>query len=113
RGHIEWQTLINLQLQEPVSNDVKDLVGVGNIYCRHQVDALRVKTFFDHKGCLGKTLRDFSFQLAYRLLHSRGKRNRAFLIHYVTPLLAGIESTNVRARVSPPLAWGELTSSGR
>src|SRR5262245_40613116 len=105
--------LINLQFHQPVSNNIHDLVGIGDIHGRHEVDALGVKTFFDDKGCLRKTLSDCSFQLFYRLLHRWGKGNRAFLAHEATPPLCRTAATNMRVRRSARLAWVALTSSGR
>src|SRR2546423_2559636 len=55
-GHVDWQTLINLQFHKPVSNDIHDLVGVGDIHCRHEVDSLGVKPFLDDEARPRKTL---------------------------------------------------------
>src|SRR5205085_12470936 len=98
---------------KPVSNDIHDLIGIGDIYGRHEVDSFGVKTLLDDKGCLPKPRGNCPFQLVDRFLHRWRKGNRSFLAHYATPPLCRIAATNVRVRRSARLAWVALTSSGR
>src|SRR6266705_759206 len=49
-GHVDREAFINLQLHEPVSDDSDDLVGVGDVYCCHQVDPLGSTTLLDDEG---------------------------------------------------------------
>ena len=89
-GHVEWQPLINLQLHKPVSNDIYDFVGIGDIHGRHQVDALGVKPFFDDEGCLRKTLT--------ACLKSGWRGNMSALLE---PEVEGTGCRNATQRISP------------
>src|SRR5215470_10517768 len=105
--------LLNLQFHQSVSNNLHDLVGIGDIHGRHEVNPFGVKPFLNDEGCLRKTLSDGSFQLVYGLLHRWSQGDRTFVFHETAPPLCRTAATNVRVRRSARLAWVALTSSGR
>lgn len=72
RRQINRQACLDLQLDEPVSDDVNDLVRVRHIDRCHEVDALGVEPFLDREARLRKALGDEPLELVQRRLQARG-----------------------------------------